>query len=100
MSRRIRRKTEEQEFQDQIITAAKLFGWRWYHTYDSRRSPAGFLDLVLVRTPRLVISEVKKEDGRVTPDQRVWMEDLRGCPGVEVYLWRPSDWQEIERVLR
>jgi hypothetical protein len=45
-----------------------------YHTFDSQHSAAGFPDLVMARGRRLVAAELKTE--------------------------RPSDWPEIERVLR
>ena len=90
----------ERDFQAQVVQLAKLTGWRVYHTYDSRRSNAGFPDLVLVRPPRVIFAELKRQRGRVTVAQREWAEALRACPGVEYYLWRPSDWDEVECVLR
>jgi hypothetical protein len=35
----------------------------------------------------------------VSPDQRVRLDVLRETPA-EVYVWKPSDWPEIDRVLR
>ena len=90
----------ERDFQRQVVELAKLTGWQVYHTYDSRRSNPGFPDLVLVRPPRLVCAELKRQKGRVTAAQREWAEALRACPGVEYYLWRPSDWDEIEELMR
>jgi hypothetical protein len=91
----------ERDFQAAVVELARLSGWRCYHTYDSRRSAHGFPDLVLVRDGRLLFAELKSERGRVTADQRAWLSLLEGCPGVEVYVWRPlaSSWPEIERVL-
>ena len=31
-------------------------------------------------------------------DEIVGVEDE--CPGVEVYIWKPSDWDEIVEVMR
>lgn len=76
---------------------ARLSGWVLYHTHDSRRSPAGFPDLVLVRE-RVVFAELKAEKGRVTPEQLAWLGRLWQA-GAEAYLWRPSGWPEIERLL-
>ncbi len=85
----------ERAFQRQVVEFAELMGWRTYHTYDSRRSNAGFPDLVLVRPPRVVFVELKRERGRATRDQDLWAALLRACPGVEYYLWKPSDWDAI-----
>ena len=38
----------EKDFMDKLLGAAVPAGWMVYHTYDSRRSTAGFPDLVLV----------------------------------------------------
>jgi hypothetical protein len=81
---------------DKCAAAAR---WEVYHTHDSRHSPAGFPDLVLVRPPRVIFAELKTATGRVTADQWRWRDLLDGCPGVECYLWRPYDRDEILRVL-
>ena len=89
----------EKQFQAQVVELAQLFGWLVYHTYDSRRSAHGFPDLVLVRGERVLFVELKRQDGKATPKQRVWLEALKAA-GQEVYLWRPSDWDALEAVLR
>jgi hypothetical protein len=89
----------EKEFQGQVLHLARLCGWRVYHTFDSRRSAPGFPDLVLVRAPVVVFAELKAEEGSVRPEQRDWLAVLGGCERVEVALWRPSSWPEIEEAL-
>lgn len=89
----------ERDFQEQIVELARLSGFLVYHTYEPRRSAAGFPDLVLVRPPRIIFAELKREAGNVRPEQRVWLETLRACESSEAALWRPRDWPEIERVL-
>lgn len=99
----------EDDFQGNIIKTAKAAGWTYYHTYNSKRSVQGFPDLVLVRAGRLIFAELKKQRGTVSPYQRVWLQvlglvvqalDIAGAHGiVSVYLWRPSDWPEIEAIL-
>jgi hypothetical protein len=106
----IARDMAEEDLLRHVKSCAAAFGWLVYHTRDSRRSDAGFPDLVLLRPPRVIFAELKTERGRVTHDQALWLakfEDLRrtrGAPGVscEVYVWRPSAWLrgEIEGVLR
>lgn len=98
VSRAILRETEKQ-FQAKVIQWARLNGWMHYHTHDARRSPEGFPDLVLVRPPEIIYAELKSERGRETLRQGVWLSTLRAC-NQEVYLWRPSDWPEIEERLR
>jgi len=85
----------EKEFMQQVRDLAKLCGWLTYHTYDSRRSPEGFPDLVLVRGNQMVFAELKSERGKVRPEQRMWLDALEKVCDVEVYLWRPHNWDEI-----
>jgi hypothetical protein len=90
----------EKQWMTTILEMATAHGWELrYHTYDSRRSSRGFPDLVLVRPPRILFVEVKKERGKLTRDQEVWMKALEMCPMVESYVWKPSDGDEAERVL-
>lgn len=87
----------EKQFQSAVIALAKRHLWLCYHTFDSRKSMAGFPDLVLVRD-RIIFAELKTETGRPTADQERWLEGLREA-GAEVYLWKPSDWVSIEATL-
>ncbi len=90
----------EKDFLQAVKELAQLQGWLTYHTWNSQHSPAGFPDLVLVRPPRLVFAELKVGRNRPTPAQQEWLRQLGACPQVEVYLWTPDHWAEIERVLR
>lgn len=92
-------KQSERAFQAAVVRYATLMGWTTYHTHDSRRSDPGFPDLVLIRRPRVVFAELKAERGRLRLAQLFWIEELRAC-GQAAYVWRPSQWREIERVLR
>lgn len=80
----------EAQFFEQVRHWATQQGWLIYHTYDSRRSYAGFPDTVFVRPPRVIFAELKREDGRMTREQWTWYDQLKAC-GAEVYIWRPSD---------
>jgi hypothetical protein len=92
--------TAEAELQAQVISLARWRGFLVYHTYDSRRSPPGFPDLVLVRPPCLYFVELKSERGKLSPDQELWLDTLAGATNSpEVYVWRPSSWGEIETTL-
>jgi len=82
----------EKQLQEAIRQAASLFGWRCYHTHDSRRSPEGFPDLVLVGHGTLCFWELKSDRGRLSPEQKAWLDALsqvEGPPRVEVI--RPAD---------
>ena len=93
----------ESEWLDRVRTLARQRGWITYHTYDSRRSESGFPDLVMARWGQLVFAELKRQSGKLTGAQREWEASLRlvcgpGTP-VRYYVWRPSDWDEVVRVL-
>ncbi|GIV17104.1 MAG: hypothetical protein KatS3mg022_2539 [Armatimonadota bacterium] len=90
----------EKEFLQAVRELAELQGWLCYHTWHSLHSPAGFPDLVLVRPPRLLFVELKVGRNRASPAQQHWLAQLGACPQVEVYLWTPECWAEIERTLR
>lgn len=87
----------EKDFQQAVIDLGKRNAWRHYHTYDSRRSQPGFLDLVLVRE-RVVWMELKSEDGELTAEQLAWVDALRAAKQ-EVYVMKPKDWPQIVNIL-
>lgn len=103
----------EASWMKQVIALARLLGYRVWHDAATnaprrcsgcgivRRGPRnapGLPDLILVRRPRVVWVELKAEDGKLSEDQEAWIEDLESC-GQEVYVWRPSDIAEVQRVL-
>lgn len=90
----------EKDFMQAVIDVAKRNGFIVYHTRDSRRSVAGFPDLVALRTTRLVVAELKVGDRQPEADQLTWLEAWRLIPGAEVFVWRPSQWAEILAVLK
>ncbi len=98
------KRESEASFQAAVIAFARLHRWRAYHTADSRRSEEGFPDLVLVRGSRLVFAELKVGSNTASAAQREWLAALGAVAevtdgAVECYLWYPSSWPEIERVL-
>lgn len=93
------RQVLEEDFMQQVIDYARQRGWEAYHTRDSRRSREGFPDLTLVRPPRLVFAETKRELGQLTPEQRRCLLLLH-LARQEVHVWRPSCLQQILEVLR
>jgi hypothetical protein len=90
----------EKGFLQAIRDLARILAWTEYHTYSSMHSSRGFPDLVLIRPPCIIFAEVKTEKGRVTITQQEWIDMLKRCPGVEVYIWRPEHWSEIVERLK
>lgn len=85
-----------------VVELARLGGWQLrYHTFTSRRSAHGFPDWVMVHPAkaRIAFVELKSEKGRLTDEQSEWIAGLGMIPGVEAYVWRPSDWNEIVETL-
>ncbi len=103
----------EAEHQDRIIELARDFGWLVGSTKDSRRSEDGEPDLRMVHPVqgRAIVIECKDQrgryrkarvapkSGRLLPGQDDWAEAYKQCPGVEYYLSRPSDWDEMKEIL-
>lgn len=99
----------EDGFKDWVIGQARVDGWRIAHfrpaqTAHGYRTPVqadgkGFPDLVLVRPPLVIFAELKSESGRLEPDQKLWRDALQGCSGVEWFVWKPHDRDEICGIL-
>ncbi len=75
---RLLRTVSERSWQAQVEQTLALCGFELiYHTHDSRRSQAGFPDIVAIRhDPRgrtLAVLELKRETGRTTEDQGRWL---------------------------
>ena len=98
----------EAQFEQAVVELAHTLGWRVAAFRPARRADdrwetpckydaKGCPDLTLVRD-RVVFAELKSHRGRVGSDQAEWLAVLEGAGG-EVYVWRPDDWDLIERVL-
>jgi hypothetical protein len=96
--RRLDLALSEDEWQALVRDLARTLGYITYHTRNSRRSDKGFPDLVLARD-RVIFAELKAQNGKLTQAQALWQAALLGA-GAEAYVWRPSDWPEVERTLR
>lgn len=101
-----RERETEAGFQAVVVELARRCGYLPYHPYDARKSEPGWPDLALclpARAPagvgRLIVAELKSARGRVSVAQRQWLEGLASVPGVEVAVWRPSDWLAIVAAL-
>ena len=94
----------EAQFQQQVIDLAHFHQYDiTYHNPDSRRSQAGFPDLVLISSSRqrALFRELKTEDGRVRPKQHAVIFAMVAS-GLDADVWRPSDLKSgrITRELR
>jgi hypothetical protein len=91
-------KVSEKAWQQTVTDLAAAYGWLHYHSFDSRRSPLGFPDLVLVKAV-VIFAELKTERGRLSAAQATWFTHLAeieaSCSGVEAYVWRPSDFDAV-----
>ncbi|HEX3331227.1 MAG TPA: VRR-NUC domain-containing protein [Gaiellales bacterium] len=89
----------EKGVQASVVHLARLLGWAVFYVRDSRGSPAGWPDLVLIRDDRLLFRELKTDRGRLSPDQQRCRERLEKT-GADVGVWRPADWWTIEATLK
>jgi hypothetical protein len=100
----------EKELEANVRDTATTFGWRYTHfrpamTRNGFRTPmsgdTGYPDCTMVKSPWLVIAELKRETEEPRPDQVEWLDRL-ALTGAAVYLFKPRDWAsgEIEDVLR
>ncbi len=89
----------EEELRVTVRELADVFGWKVFCSWSSKHSPYGEFDLRLIRPPRYIVAELKTEKGRVSEEQRATLLLLQACPALEVFVWRPSDLDEIERIL-
>lgn len=103
-----RRAQPERHFTDRVKRYATRGGWLPYHTLRAKGSDPGFPDLVLLRVPRLVVAELKVPPNTHPSDwQEVWLAGWRTLAllsgphlSIEVFLWTPDQWSDVERVLR
>lgn len=89
----------EADFQAKVTDMCDLLGLKWHHETDSRKSKKGWPDLVIAGPHHVIFTELKTETGKVSPDQQEWIDTLSNA-GATIEVWRPSDWDRIERILR
>ena len=104
----------ERFFQNEAHDVAAHYGWRPFHLRDRDSihivRGRGFPDLVMWRKDYetgkidLLAAELKRDarpedkPSQVTPEQKEWVEALG--QHIPTYIWRPENWDEIERILR
>jgi hypothetical protein len=96
--RRIRQvEIPEQALLRSIRTAARDYGWNFYHTLRSDGSEKGWPDCAIAKPGYpLYLAELKTAKGKLTMEQQHWQRVLTHCTGVQAEVWRPAD---LPRVL-
>lgn len=102
------RAVTESAYQAQIVDFADRRRWVSMHVHRSRVGDrvvtttgldgTGWPDLTCFRPPRRVAIEVKRELGKLTPEQEAWLEIL-AASGFETLVARPSNWDEVVALL-
>jgi len=96
-------------------------GYLTFHAHSSQHSEGGFPDRVAIggpsesavgKAPRMIVAELKREDGRLEKGRRSarggwivgqdeWLDRFHSCwPAVETYVLYPSDGQELPKLLQ
>ena len=80
-----------------LVSLAEYHRWRVVHFPDSIKilGHAGAPDLLMMRNNETITAELKTEKGRLSRFQKMWQLE-----NPETYwVWRPSNWQEVNRML-
>lgn len=80
----------EKELLEWARDIGRAYGWRVYHTYDSRNSEPGFPDLIMIKDGVQLAVETKTLTGRVTSEQADWLLDFAGVREVRARVVRPD----------
>ena len=104
----------EDEFARQVKRWAARAGWCGYHVrysqavvegvhttrHDGHGDAFGMPDWIFAKEGSpLILTELKAATGRVSKDQKRWLEVLDSATGVWSGVWRPDMEDEIRRVL-
>jgi hypothetical protein len=91
----------EAQWQQRVMDTAALLGYRTAHFRPAQarsgrwatpmQGDRGFPDLVLAKSGRILVVELKSDTGKLGPGQREWLDEL----GEHGRLWRPRDWSEV-----
>ena len=83
-------------FRRRVIRFAKMRGWTVFYTPDSVGMTPGEFDLRLIRPTRYVVAELKSQHGKLRKEQKAMKPRYEACPGIETYVWYPSDdWERL-----
>jgi hypothetical protein len=96
---KIATRMSEGTFQAGVVELGRLLGWRCFYIRDSRGSPPGWPDLVLVKGDRALFRELKAAGGRLSAEQRDWGAALSAA-GLDYAVWTPDSWDAITATLK
>lgn len=103
----------ERPFTNEVIALARDHNWDVFHIHDQDSyenyrkiaTGAGYPDLIMYRTDQrgetsMIVAELKTDadNSAVRPNQEEWLRAYEQF--VPTFVWRPSDWPEIQQVLR
>jgi hypothetical protein len=96
-----RARETEADFMQRVRDLARACGWVSFHTLGAgaRGMEPGWPDLTIMRPPRIIFRELKAEKGTLSLAQKSVLDGLERCC-LDVGVWRPSDWPEIEATLK
>ncbi len=96
-------KESEKEFGTYIEDLLRRFGFEFDHVYEqaryARRSTVGRPDYFAIKPPRFLVIELKSETGKVTLEQKWWLDRCSAIEVIETYLWRPADREEAQEII-
>lgn len=106
----VRNGWSEADFIKEVLALAKRNRWRSAHFRPAMLAKGkwvtavqgdgkGFPDLILLRRGEMLAVELKVGRNPASEEQHQWLDAFHWIAGVEVAIWRPSDWPEIELVL-
>lgn len=88
----------EAQFQRQVRESLKARGFVVWTFPIMKRTTAGVPDLTFwhpAKPGRLYFWELKKQRGRVRPEQVIAIAHLSTVPGVDARIVRPADWAAL-----
>lgn len=97
----------EAQFASAVEDLLEIYNWKWCHfrpaeTKKGWRTPLsghkGLPDYIAVKNGRLLMFELKSDTGKISLNQMEWLNLLRKTKA-EVYVWFPSDWDQLQEVL-
>lgn len=88
--------TGSRGFQQEVTNGFKVRYGCVYHTHDSRNSPAGYPDTIVVARswegllrgkPPLIVIELKVAERKPSPEQLMWLKAFKGAGAMTFVLW-------------
>lgn len=93
-----KKRQTEKEWSKTVQETAELFGWHAIHFPNTFANPI-FPDWLFLRDGVSLYVELKTEKGTLSAGQRK-MHATFSAHGIEIHVWRPSDFETAQRMLR